>query len=62
MAVYGKVVGGGLPIGVVAGSRAYMDRIDGSMWLYGDNSYPEVQMTFFAGTFSKNPLTMTVEG
>ncbi|MFM7364965.1 MAG: aminotransferase class III-fold pyridoxal phosphate-dependent enzyme [Cuspidothrix sp.] len=59
LAVYGKVVGGGLPIGVVAGSRAYMDRIDGGMWLYGDDSYPEVPMTFFAGTFSKNPLTMT---
>ena len=59
LAVYGKVLGGGLPIGVVAGSRAYMDRIDGGMWLYGDDSYPEVPMTFFAGTFSKNPLTMT---
>ncbi|MBW4644887.1 MAG: aminotransferase class III-fold pyridoxal phosphate-dependent enzyme [Goleter apudmare HA4340-LM2] len=58
LAVYGKVVGGGLPIGVVAGSSDYMDRIDGGMWLYGDDSYPEVPMTFFAGTFSKNPLTM----
>jgi glutamate-1-semialdehyde aminotransferase len=58
LAVYGKVVGGGLPIGVVAGSPYYMDRIDGGMWLYGDDSYPEVPMTFFAGTFCKNPLTM----
>ncbi|MBO3462772.1 aminotransferase class III-fold pyridoxal phosphate-dependent enzyme [Aetokthonos hydrillicola Thurmond2011] len=58
LAVYGKVVGGGLPIGVVAGSAYYMDRIDGGMWMYGDDSYPEVPMTFFAGTFSKNPLTM----
>jgi glutamate-1-semialdehyde-2,1-aminomutase len=58
LVTYGKVVGGGLPIGVVAGSYNYMDRIDGGMWLYGDDSYPQVPMTFFAGTFSKNPLTM----
>lgn len=58
LATYGKIVGGGLPIGVVAGSPYYMDRIDGGMWLYGDDSYPQVPMTYFAGTFSKNPLTM----
>ncbi|NES85718.1 MAG: aspartate aminotransferase family protein [Moorea sp. SIO2B7] len=58
LATYGKVLGGGLPIGAVAGSVAYMDRIDGGMWTYGDSSYPEVETTFFAGTFSKHPLTM----
>ncbi|WGV24574.1 non-ribosomal peptide synthetase [Halotia branconii] len=55
---YGKLIGGGMPIGVIAGKAAYMDKIDGGFWSYGDDSYPEVETTFFAGTFSKHPLTM----
>ncbi|BBN81578.1 hypothetical protein PA25_15630 [Pseudoalteromonas sp. A25] len=58
MATYGKIVGGGLPIGVVAGSAKYLDAIDGGDWQYGDNSYPKVDTTFFAGTFCKHPLAM----
>ncbi len=58
LVTYGKVIGGGLPIGVVAGKAAYMDRIDGGSWKYGDVSYPKEETTFFAGTFCKHPLTM----
>ena len=58
LATYGKIVGGGLPIGLVAGSRRFIDPIDGGMWQYGDDSYPQVEPIFFAGTFSKHPLTM----
>ncbi|MEK2479518.1 aminotransferase class III-fold pyridoxal phosphate-dependent enzyme [Streptomyces noursei] len=58
LVVYGKVLGGGLPIGVIAGKGSYLDAIDGGAWNYGDDSYPMVPQTFFAGTFSKNPLTM----
>ncbi|MBQ4862864.1 amino acid adenylation domain-containing protein [Pseudoalteromonas sp. MMG013] len=58
MATYGKIVGGGLPIGVVAGSHAYLDGIDGGVWQYGDTSYPQADTTFFAGTFCKHPLAM----
>ncbi|MFQ5984071.1 MAG: aminotransferase class III-fold pyridoxal phosphate-dependent enzyme [Alphaproteobacteria bacterium] len=58
LATYGKLVGGGLPIGIVAGKAAFMDGIDGGMWSYGDASYPEAQTTFFAGTFNKNVLVM----
>ncbi|MBD2040236.1 aspartate aminotransferase family protein [Microcoleus sp. FACHB-672] len=58
IATYGKIVGGGMPIGIIAGKAAYMDRIDGGMWNYGDGSYPQVEMTFFAGTFCKHPLAM----
>ncbi len=32
LATYGKVVGGGLPIGLVAGSPMYMDALDGGSW------------------------------
>ncbi len=58
IATYGKIVGGGLPIGLVAGRSAWMDCIDGGFWRYGDGSYPTVETTFFAGTFMKHPLTM----
>jgi glutamate-1-semialdehyde-2,1-aminomutase len=58
LATYGKIVGGGMPIGVIAGKAAYMDAMDGGMWNYGDASYPQVETTFFAGTFCKHPLTM----
>ncbi len=58
IATYGKIVGGGLPIGIVAGKRRYMDRVDGGQWQYGDASYPAVETTFFAGTFCKHPLTL----
>jgi len=55
---YGKVIGGGMPLGVVAGKADYMARIDGGVWHYGDDSYPEIEKTFYAGTFCKHPLTM----
>jgi amino acid adenylation domain-containing protein len=58
LATYGKVIAGGLPIGVLAGKSKFMDALDGGMWQYGDDSYPEVGVTFFAGTFVRHPLTV----
>lgn len=58
IATYGKVVGGGMPIGVVAGTARFMNAVDGGMWRYGDDSYPATNQTFFAGTFCKHPLAM----
>jgi amino acid adenylation domain-containing protein len=58
LAIYGKVVGGGMPIGIIAGTRKFMDALDGGTWRYGDDSYPEVGVTFFAGTFVRHPLAM----
>ncbi len=58
IATYGKAVGGGLPIGIVAGKALYMDAVDGGMWTYGDTSYPQATQTFFAGTYFKHPLLM----
>ncbi|MBC8126445.1 MAG: amino acid adenylation domain-containing protein, partial [Gloeobacteraceae cyanobacterium ES-bin-144] len=58
MATYGKVIGGGMPIGVLTGKREYMDALDGGAWNYGDDSFPEVGVTFFAGTFVRHPLAM----
>ena len=58
LATYGKVLAGGMPIGVLAGKARYMDALDGGMWQYGDDSYPEVGVTFMAGTFVRHPLAM----
>ncbi|MCA1992443.1 MAG: aspartate aminotransferase family protein [Coleofasciculus sp. S288] len=58
LATYGKIVGGGMPIGIIAGKAKYMDAIDGGYWNYGDSSYPQTKPTFFAGTFCKHPLAI----
>ena len=58
LVTYGKVIGGGLPIGAVAGSARYMDAVDGGMWQYGDQSVPERENAFIAGTFNHHPLAM----
>lgn len=58
MATYGKVVGGGFPIGILAGNRKFMDALDGGTWTFGDDSVPEVGVTFFAGTFVRHPLAL----
>ena len=58
LATYGKIIGGGLPIGALAGRREYLDALDGGAWQYGDKSSPEVGVTFFAGTFVRHPLAM----
>ena len=58
LATYGKVVGGGMPIGVVAGRHEYMDALDGGSWHFGDDSVPEVGVTYFAGTFVRHPLAL----
>ncbi len=58
LATYGKVFGGGLPIGAVTGIPKFMDALDGGQWQYGDTSFPEVGVTFFAGTFVRHPLAL----
>jgi glutamate-1-semialdehyde 2,1-aminomutase len=58
IAAYGKIVGGGIAIGIIAGKANFMDAIDGGMWNYGDLSYPHQQTTFFAGTYCKHPLAL----
>ncbi|MNJ34373.1 Glutamate-1-semialdehyde 2,1-aminomutase [compost metagenome] len=55
---YGKTIGGGMPLGVIAGRKGTLDAIDGGPWQYGDDSYPAVEPTFFGGTFFQHPLAM----
>jgi amino acid adenylation domain-containing protein len=58
IATYGKVLGGGMPIGVVAGKSQFLDALDGGAWRYGDSSGPSRAMTYFAGTFVRHPLAI----
>jgi len=58
IAAYGKIVGGGMPMGMIAGKAAFMDALDGGLWQYGDDSFPEAGVTFFGGTFVRHPLAL----
>lgn len=58
LATYGKIIGGGLPFAAIAGNSKFMDALDGGYWEFGDNSYPEVGVTYFAGTFVRHPLAL----
>jgi glutamate-1-semialdehyde aminotransferase/acyl carrier protein len=58
LATYGKIIGGGMPIGVVAGRSRFMDTFDGGQWQYNDDSFPAAGVTFFAGTFVRHPLAI----
>ena len=35
-----------------------MDALDGGNWNYGDDSFPEIGVTYFAGTFVRHPLAL----
>ncbi len=58
LATYGKLIGGGMAVGMVAGKSAVMDVFDGGMWQFGDDSFPPSEKTLFTGAFFKHPLTM----
>jgi len=50
--VFGKILGGGFPIGAFCGRREIMERIDTLV-------YERPQHSFHGGTFSANPISMT---
>ena len=55
IATYGKIVGGGMPIGVIAGRGNQLDAIDGGVWQYGDDSFPSAESTFFCWNLLPTP-------
>lgn len=59
LSTYGKILGGGLSLGAIAGKAKYLDAIDGGLWDYEDKSYPKTERTFFAGTHCQNTLAMS---
>jgi amino acid adenylation domain-containing protein len=58
IATYGKIIGGGLPFAAIAGAPRWLDALDGGDWRFGDDSYPEAGVTYFAGTFVRHPLAL----
>jgi microcystin synthetase protein McyE len=56
--VYGKAIGGGLPISMICGKADLLDTIDGGFWSYGDNSHPQTELTAYGGTFCRHPLAL----
>ncbi len=58
LATYGKLLGGGFPIGAIAGRADIMDGVDGGFWQYGDDGYPPADTTFFGGTYIQHPVSM----
>ena len=58
LATYGKVIGGGLPDRRRRRRARVHGRARRRRWQYGDDSIPEVGVTFFAGTFVRHPLAL----
>jgi amino acid adenylation domain-containing protein len=58
LATYGKILGGGMPIGALTGRHGHLDSIDGGRWDFDDASFPSVDQVFAAGTFNKHPFAM----
>jgi glutamate-1-semialdehyde-2,1-aminomutase len=56
MATYGKIIGGGLPVGAIVGSVDALQPLVGSGNLLQD----AMEKLFIVGTFSGNPLTTSV--
>lgn len=51
IAVFGKILGGGFPVGAFCGPREIMERIDAQV-------YARPHYSFHGGTFAANPVTM----
>ncbi|HEV3457575.1 MAG TPA: aminotransferase class III-fold pyridoxal phosphate-dependent enzyme, partial [Thermoanaerobaculia bacterium] len=58
LVTYGKALGGGMPISVIAGRARFLDAVDGGSWRYGDDSGPAATTIFFGGTYCRHPLAM----
>ncbi|MEU5288757.1 MupA/Atu3671 family FMN-dependent luciferase-like monooxygenase [Streptomyces sp. NPDC020755] len=58
LATYGKALGGGFPIGAVAGRADLLDGVDGGFWRYGEPGGPSRETTFIGGTYMQHPLSM----
>ncbi|MFI5644886.1 guadinomine polyketide synthase module 4 GdnH [Kitasatospora sp. NPDC051705] len=58
LAAYGKVVGGGLPVSVVAGRAEFLDQVDGGVWADGPGPDPDSEKTYIGSTFEMHPLAM----
>ncbi len=59
MATYGKVPGGGMPTGIIAGLAKYMNWVDGGVWGFDDDTMPSLKRAVIAGTHTQNSLKVS---
>lgn len=59
MATYGKVPGGGMPTGIIAGLAKYMNWVDGGVWGFDDETMPSLKRAVIAGTHTQNSLKVS---
>ncbi|HEY0964060.1 MAG TPA: amino acid adenylation domain-containing protein [Pseudomonadales bacterium] len=58
LSTYGKIIGGGYPLSVIAGKASLMQWIDGGVWRYGDSSAPLADSIATGGTHNKHPVAL----
>lgn len=58
ISAYGKALGGGLPISVVAGRAEYLDWIDGGADLLSSPDEPDAATTYVGSTFELHPFAL----
>ncbi|MEM7307334.1 MAG: amino acid adenylation domain-containing protein [Planctomycetota bacterium] len=58
LAVYGKPIAGGLPVGALGGRAALLDRVDGGAWLASAEAEPDPNRIAAGSTYGGHPLTM----
>lgn len=62
LSTYGKIIGGGYPLSVIAGNADLMQWIDGGVWHYGDDSAPLTDSIATGGTHNKHPVALVAAG
>lgn len=58
LSTYGKIIGGGYPLSVIAGNADLMQWIDGGVWHFGDDSAPLADSIATGGTHNKHPVAL----
>ncbi len=58
MACFGSVASSGFPIGIVAGSAAYLENYDGGGWHYGDDSQPKTPAGWRQPRSGRHPMSL----
>lgn len=59
ISTYGKVPGGGMPTGIIAGLAKYLDYVDGGVYGFDDASMPSLKRAVMAGTHTQNSLKIS---
>lgn len=59
LSTFGKIIGGGYPLSVVAGNEDLMQWVDGGVWSFADASMPTLQSTYTGGTHNKHPIALS---